>query len=199
MNKRTAYFKSDFRTLKDEETGKIYLEGYFIVYEEETVLFEGCYEEVRQYAARNCLKINDIRCLYNHNTGSVLGRTGNGTLMLKEDEKGVYGKVEINESDPEAMSVYAKVARGDVDSCSFGFYVVEETSEKREDGMKFFLEKLDVFEVSIVTFPAYPQTEVAARSKDILNLSKRNIKTKKKILKEKLQNGTKTNYDPKEN
>lgn len=185
VEKRTAYFKSSFRAVEDEKEEKLYLEGYFIRYGEETELFEGCYEEVRSGAARESLKTNDIRCLFNHDTGSVLGRTGNGTLILREDEKGVYGKVEINQKDPQAMSVYAKVMRGDIDACSFGFYIDDESKEKRNNGIKFFLEKVDVFEVSPVTFPAYPQTEVTARTKDVERFKQRALEIRKKELKER--------------
>lgn len=194
LEKRTAYFKSEFRTAETAEDEKLYLEGYFIRYGEETELFEGCFEEVAKGAARESLKQNDVRCLFNHDSGSVLGRTSNGTLHLQEDEKGVYGKVEINRSDPEAMSVYAKVKRGDIDACSFGFYVTEESSEKRDSGMKFFLEKVDVFEVSCVTFPAYPQTEIEARTNDINRLSKRSLEIKKNNLRERIINGIKANH-----
>ena len=186
--KRTAYFKSSFRAIENKEDDKLYLEGYFIRYGEETELYEGCYEEVKKGAASDSLKTNDIRCLFNHDTGSVLGRTGNGTLALREDDKGIYGKVEINQNDPQAMSVYAKVQRGDIDACSFGFYIDKESNEKRNDGMKFYLEKVDVFEVSPVTFPAYPQTEVSARSRDIEQLKKRSLDARKKQLKERFIN-----------
>lgn len=186
--KRTAYFKSSFRTLEDKDNEKLFLEGYFIRYGEETKLYDGCYEEVKRGAATQSIKKNDIRCLFNHDTGSVLGRTGNGTLTLREDEKGIFGRVEINQQDPQAMSVYAKVQRGDIDSCSFGFYIEKESNEKRDDGVKFFLEEVDVFEVSAVTFPAYPQTEVSARTRDIEKLEKRSLNIRKQKLKERLIN-----------
>lgn len=189
LEKRTGYFPSQFRAIESEGQEKLFLEGYFIRYGQETELYEGVYEEVKKGAASKALKENDIRCLFNHDTGSVLGRTSNGTLTLTEDDDGIYGKVEINRNDPEAMSVYAKVQRGDIDGCSFGFYINQESSESREDGMKFFLEEVDVFEVSCVTFPAYPQTDVAARFKDVEALKKQRLERKKQNLKERLSNG----------
>lgn len=188
--KRTAYFPTTIRAQSDETTEKLYIEGYFIRYGQETELFPNCFEEVRKGAATESIKNNDVRCLFNHDTGAVLGRTGNKTLVLTEDEKGVYGKVEINREDPQAMSLYAKIKRGDVDGCSFGFYIEEESHEVREDGTdKFYLEKVEVFEVSPVTFPAYPQTEIAARSKDLAALKQRHLASKKEKLKERLNHG----------
>lgn len=189
LEKRTGYFPSKFRAIESDDQEKLFLEGYFIRYGQETKLWDGVYEEVKKGAASKSLKENDIRCLFNHDTGSVLGRTSNGTLTLTEDNDGIYGKVEINRNDPEAMSVYAKVQRGDIDGCSFGFYINQESSENREDGMKFYLEEVDVFEVSCVTFPAYPQTDIAARFKDVEQIKKKNLKIKKQNLKEKLSHG----------
>ena len=191
LEKRTGYFHSKFRASESESEDKLFLEGYFIRYGEETELFEGVYEEVRPGAGKKSLEENDIRCLFNHDTGAVLGRTSNGTLILTEDEKGVYGKVEINREDPQAMSVYAKVQRGDIDGCSFGFYINQDSSEARDDGngMKFYLEEVDVFEVSCVTFPAYPQTDIAARFKDVETLRKQNLERQKQKLKERLSHG----------
>ena len=194
MKNRTAVFDGSFRA--EEEDGNKRLSGYFIRYGQETELFPGCVEEVRQGAATESLKDNDIRCLFNHDSGSVLGRTSNGTLKLTEDENGVFGEVQINENDPEAMSVYAKVQRGDIDGCSFGFQIQEETHEIRDDGSsKFYLDKVNVFEVSAVTFPAYPQTDISARTNDINNLKQRSLNTKKLNLKERLTNGIKTIND----
>lgn len=188
--KRTAYFPTNIRAVTSDESDNLFIEGYFIRYGQETELFPNCFEEVRKGAATNSLKNNDIRCLFNHDSGAVLGRTSNKTLELREDEKGVYGKVEINRDDPQAMSFYAKIKRGDVDGCSFGFYIDEESHEVRDDGTdKFYLEKVDVFEVSPVTFPAYPQTEIAARSRDIQTIKQRSLELKKKKLKERLKNG----------
>lgn len=188
--KRTAYFHSEIRAKNDEESEKIFIEGYFIRYEQETELFPGCFEEIRKGAATESIKNNDIRCLFNHDSAAVLGRTSNKTLVLTEDEKGIYGKVEINQEDPQAMSLYAKVKRGDIDGCSFGFYIEDETHEKINNfSDKFYLEKVNVFEVSPVTFPAYEQTEISARSREISQIKKRELTLKKQKLKERLTNG----------
>ena len=77
------YFRTDFQTRQENDTK--YIEGYFIRFNEETELWGGVFEEVAPEAVDDSLKNNDIRCLFNHDTSIVLGRTGNGTLELKKD------------------------------------------------------------------------------------------------------------------
>lgn len=161
--------------------------GYFVVFEDETRLWDGIYEKVSRTALDNTLD-NDIRCLFNHDTAKVLGRNKSGTLTLKVDEKGLFGEVDINPNDIEAVSVYEKVKRGDIDQCSFGFNIRKESFEEREDGLHFTLEDIDLHEVSIVTFPAYPNTEVSARSKDLERFKKEKLNMRKKALLERLEN-----------
>src|SRR5690606_11928438 len=119
MQTREVYFKTDFKVRQEEQNR--YIEGYFIRFNEETELWPGAFEEVSPEAVVNSLKNNDIRCLFNHDTSIVLGRTGNGTLELKADEKGVYGRVKINQNDKQAMDILARIERGDINACSFGF------------------------------------------------------------------------------
>lgn len=185
MNKRTSFLESEFRA--EEREDKLFLEGYFIRYNEETELYAGVYEEVAPGAVLKSLANNDIRCLFNHDSGVVLGRAGNKTLELKSDDKGLYGKVEINRNDPEAMAVYARIQRGDINACSFGFVPTKQDYENRSDGsVKFVVREMELFEVSAVTFPAYPQTEIAARQKDIEAIKKEKFNTRKRKLKELL-------------
>ncbi|TWE06409.1 hypothetical protein FB550_102431 [Neobacillus bataviensis] len=185
MNKRTSFLESQFRA--DEQEEKLFLEGYFIRYNAETELYDGVFEEVSPQAVLKSLEKNDIRCLFNHDSGVVLGRVGNKTLELKSDDKGLYGKVEINRNDPEAMAIYARIQRGDINACSFGFYPVKEDYEIRKDGStKFIIREADLFEVSCVTFPAYPQTEISARQQDIEAIKLEKLNTRKRKLKEML-------------
>ena len=180
-----GYTKTDFKVRSEND--EKYLEGYFIRYNEEAELWPGAYESVAPESVRNSLKSNDIRCLFNHNTGSVLGRTGNGTLELKPDDKGLYGKVKINPNDREAMDVVARVERGDINACSFGFNVIDEDIENRDDGtMKSTLKDIDLHEVSVVTFPAYPTTSIQARKKDFEDHIEQKLNLRKQKLKERL-------------
>lgn len=188
MKLRTAYFKSDLQT-RDETEGKKYIEGYFAVFNQETELSPGYFEAIIPGAFDNSLKENDVRCLFNHDDSFVLGRTGNKTLELKTDKHGLYGKVEINQSDNRAMSVYACVKRGDVYGCSFGFYEPPGSAEveEKENGIHWKVKEADTREVSICTFPAYPQTEIQARKQDFEKIRKQQNADMKATLKKRLE------------
>lgn len=182
---REMYFRTDFKVRQQDD--ERYIEGYFIRFNEETELWKGVYEEVDPGAVDDSLKNNDIRCLFNHDTSIVLGRTGNGTLELKKDSKGIFGRVKINPNDKQAMDIYARIERGDINACSFGFNIIDEEIQNRDDGAtKFILKKIDLHEVSPVTFPAYPTTSIEAREKDIEKHKKRQLKVRKNKLKERL-------------
>ncbi|GEB09552.1 HK97 family phage prohead protease [Lactococcus lactis] len=196
MEKRKNYQVRNFRSLdlnaNDEAAEKI-ISGYFIVFNSETELYEGCFEEIAPESFDN-VDLSDVRALIDHETSKVLGRTKPGTLTLSVDAKGVYGEIKVNENDTEAMNLYSRVQRGDVDQCSFGFNILDEAMETRDDGSyKFTIKAIELFEVSVVTFPAYADTAVEARSKQIENMEKRELLAKKSKLEEKL-NGLKTTY-----
>ncbi|MCG9883134.1 HK97 family phage prohead protease [Streptococcus suis] len=172
---RAAYLTRSFKSnlaVREQQEGQQekVIEGYFAVYGSETELWPGAFEEIKIGAFDDTLD-NDIRALINHNTELVLGRNKAGTLTLKVDDKGLWARVVINEQDTDALNLYARVQRGDVDQCSFGFNIVEESAEFREDGIvKWTIEKIDLHEVSIVTFPAYEATGVQARKRDFEDL-----------------------------
>lgn len=183
---REMYFRTDFHTR--QENDERFIEGYFIRFNEETELWDGVFEEVAPEAVDDSLKNNDIRCLFNHDTNIVLGRTGNGTLELRKDEKGLFGRVKINPNDKQAMDIYARIERGDINACSFGFNIISEEIQNRDDGtIKFILKKIDLHEVSPVTFPAYPTTSIEARKKDIEKHKQRQLEVRKNKLKERLK------------
>lgn len=183
---REMYFRTDFHTR--QENDERFIEGYFIRFNEETELWGGVFEEVAPGAVDDSLKNNDIRCLFNHDTNIVLGRTSNGTLELRKDEKGLFGRVKINPNDKQALDIYARIERGDINACSFGFNIISEEIQNRDDGtVKFILRKIDLHEVSPVTFPAYPTTSIQARKQDLAEHKKRKLEAKKNKLKERLE------------
>lgn len=196
MEKRKNYQVRNFRSLDlnaNNEAAEKIISGYFIVFNSETELYEGCFEEIAPESFDN-VDLSDVRALIDHETSKVLGRTKPGTLTLSVDAKGVYGEIKVNENDTEAMNLYSRVQRGDVDQCSFGFNILDEAMETRDDGSyKFTIKAIELFEVSVVTFPAYADTAVEARSKQIENMEKRELLAKKTKLEEKL-NGLKTTY-----
>lgn len=171
----------------NNDNDEMKIEGYFVVFNSETELYDGMFEEISDKAFRD-IDLTDIRALADHDTAKVLGRTKSQTLKLSVDEKGLYGEITINKNDSEAVNLYERVKRGDIDQCSFGFNILNETMEQRADGTtKWTITEIELFEVSVVTFPAYSDTAVEARSAQIKQLEKRNLQTRKQQLKERIQ------------
>nr|DAX57915.1 MAG TPA: prohead serine protease [Caudoviricetes sp.] len=189
MNKRNSYRTARFKTREETETGDLILSGYFIKFDEVTELWPGYFEVIKREGVEKAIQNADIRALFNHDDSLVLGRTGNGTVTLGVDEIGLFGDIIINKEDPQAIGAYARVQRGDVVGCSFGFIPIKINTEERDDGsyLDTILE-LEIFEVSPCTFPAYPQTEIAARQKDFESQQRANreaLDKRKKEIKEK--------------
>lgn len=166
---------SQFQTREAE--GDLTIEGYFSVFNSIYELWPGATESVAPGAFSETLG-NDIRALVNHDDTLVLGRNKAGTLELREDSHGLWGKIKVNPNDGDAMNLYERVKRGDVDQCSFGFWIEDEETEFRDDGsIHWTIRKVNLFEVSVCTFPAYEATEVSARKADFAEILKRKAET----------------------
>lgn len=167
--------------------GDMYIEGYFSVFDSPYQVFEGCEEVIARGAFEGTLG-EDVRALTNHDTRLVLGRTKAGTLTLREDDKGLWGSVKINGADQDAVNLYRRVQRGDVDQCSFGFFIESETRAVLEDGtVRYTINKVRLLEVSVVTFPAYEETSVSARARAEEQIRARERAEMKEALKKRLK------------
>ena len=185
LNKRDL--KTTFKiTREDINPNEMIIEGYFALYEQETELFEGSYEIITKGAFDTTLN-NDIRALWNHNTQYVLGRNKSGTLEVKADDKGLFGLIKLPQTQ-YAQDLYNLVQRGDVDQCSFGFNILyEDLEELANGGYRWRINEIDLHEISVVTFPAYENTSVKARSKEIKEIEQRKIEQRKKELLKRLE------------
>lgn len=162
---------SEFQTRDDG--GELRIEGYFAVFNSIYNIWEGAEEMIAPGAFSNTLA-DDIRALIDHETMYVLGRNAAGTLELRQDERGLWGSVLINPNDQDAMNLYARVQRGDVSQCSIGFEIIREESEVFPDGkIRWTIEEIKLYEVSVCTFPAYSETSVKARKSDYEEIKKR--------------------------
>lgn len=149
-----------------EDNSAPIIAGYFAVFDEVYQIYDDWEERIDPHAFDSSIN-GDIRALIDHNTAEVLGRTTANTLTLKVDDHGLYGEIAINPNDRGAMDLYARVQRGDVNQCSFGFVINGVLDEYRKDGtILTTITDLTLFEVSVCTFPAYETTEVQARAKD---------------------------------
>jgi hypothetical protein len=185
--RQTRSLQTELSTRAEQEGQDMFIEGYFAVFNQQTELWPGAFEEIAPGAFDETLS-NDIRALINHDTTLVLGRNKSGTLELRADSRGLWGKVKINPNDTDAVNLYERVKRGDVDQCSFGFNILDEETEYREDGtIKWTIKKVDLHEVSVCTFPAYEDTGVQARKAEVEQRQKRQLEQRKHNLKERLK------------
>lgn len=172
------------------------IEGYFAVFGEEYELFPGATESIERGAFSDCIN-QDVRALYNHDTNIVLARCSAGTMSIKEDDRGLWGHIELDPEDTDAMNVYRRVKRRSIQGNSFGFSIEEEVRSEREDGsVHWTITKVNpLYEISPCTFPAYEGTSISARRKEFEEVTEemrgRRLSVWKEKMKERLHNGTK--------
>lgn len=157
-----------------DEGGERYIDAYYAVFDDVYEINPMESESIDRHAFDETIAQDDIRCLIDHNTHLVLGRNKAGTYILTIDNHGVHGRTKINGKDTDATNLYARVERGDVNQCSFGFEILEEEYRVREDGgIHWTIKKVRMHEGSVCTFPAYKGTSAVARSREYKEIKKR--------------------------
>lgn len=124
-------------------------------------------EKIAPGAFATSIGRDDVRALFNHNPDYVLGRNKAGTLLMREDEKGLL--VEIDPPDTQfARDLKISISRGDITQMSFGFEILDEERKKGEGNEPdlFVLREVKLWDVSPVTFPFYQQTDVSVHSRE---------------------------------
>lgn len=166
MNERqTAIFQvAEVRAVPSEgETRK--LAGYAALFDTLSVDLWGFREEIAPGAFAGSLQ-GDIRALWQHDTTRPLARSKNGTLRLWEDQRGLAFEMAMPDTQL-GRDAFADVASGLVDSMSFGFRVLPDGEQWRLMADQLVVRRLvrvELMEVSPVTWAAYPQTSVGARA-----------------------------------
>lgn len=140
-----------------------HLSGYAAVFNVEADLGE-FRERIRPGAFATSLKKNEVRALYNHDGGALLGNTRSGTLKLNEDGRGLAFQLDLPDTSI-GRDVAELVKRGDLAGCSFGFLV---RSDQWTPGDKPTRELIDIDlrEVTLTADPAYADTSIAMRALD---------------------------------
>ena len=171
MKQERRTLHSEFR-VEQREDGKKLIRGHAAVFNSETDL--GWFRErIAPGAFTESIGKDDVRALFNHDENFILGRNKAGTLTMREDEQGLY--VEIDPPDTQvARDLVTSIERGDISQMSFGFQTIKDSWETEENAAKDLrtLEKVKLWDVSPVTFPAYQETDVAVRSHDCWSQSK---------------------------
>ncbi|MDQ3107312.1 MAG: HK97 family phage prohead protease [Actinomycetota bacterium] len=125
----------------------------------------GFMEQVAPGAFRKTIKDADVRFLFNHDPNFLLARTKAGTLRLDEDDTGLHVEADLEDSDPDAARVLGKMRSGLLDQMSFAFESLAEEVDTLDDGMEIrTLTEVKLWDVSVVTYPAYGDTDAALRS-----------------------------------
>ncbi|MHC4316889.1 MAG: HK97 family phage prohead protease [Planctomycetota bacterium] len=153
----------------DDESDLPTIVGYASVFDSESRDL-GQFKEIIKPGAfdRALVEEHDVRALVDHDPKMILGRSKSGTLRMLVDEVGL--RVEIDPPDTSVgRDTIESIRRGDLDSMSFGF-VVRNDHWREEEGQAIReINDLDLFDVSVVSFPAYEDTSVAVRRRVLMN------------------------------
>lgn len=143
------------------------IRGYAAVFDSLSEDLGGFTERINAGAFAEAIRRDDVRALINHDPNLVLGRNRSGTLTMREDGSGLA--VEITPPDTQAArDLLALMERGDVSQMSFAFTVSKEDQSWERSGEGPWIRTIRrvarLFDVSVVTYPAYPSTSAAMRA-----------------------------------
>lgn len=165
---RGLCLEPQLRAVEREEGGLPTLTGYAAIFDSLSEEMWGMYERIAPGAfGESIANGSDVAALVNHDGGlATIGRSKNGSLRLREDEHGLF--VEIDPADTQAgRDAVELVRRGDLDKMSFGFIPIDSRIE-REDGKDVIIqERVELFDVSLVNFPAYRDTFIGLKQRSI--------------------------------
>jgi uncharacterized protein len=164
---RRAFPTLELRTAAPEADGESrpHIVGHAAVFNSLSEMLWGFRETISPGAFREAIEKSDVRALVNHEPSFVLGRKKNGTLKLWEDERGLA--IDIDPPETQwASDLLVSIGRGDIDQMSFGFTVAEDSWDTVDGETRRTILRVDeLFDVSPVTFPAYPETYTALRAR----------------------------------
>ena len=154
----------ELRAIAPENGGRQKIAGHAAVFNSLSEDLWGFREKISPGAFKNALAKSDIRALLNHDPNFVLGRTKNGTLRVREDETGLAVEIDPPETG-WADDLLVSIGRGDISQMSFAFRVGEDAWETVDGiNIRTIISFDEIFDVSPVTYPAYPETDVSLRA-----------------------------------
>ncbi len=169
------------------DDGGVTVEGYAAVFDQQTAIGGQWREQISPGAFRNAIDRDDVVFLINH-TGLPLARTRSGTLELSEDDHGLKMRATLDAHDPDVRSIIPKMKRGDLDKMSFAFVPTRQSWDDKESMPVRTIEEVDLYDVSIVTTPAYSGTEIGLRSLEQFRNSQRKSQAPRRLrMKARLQ------------
>lgn len=160
--RRVAYSTLDVRQIEEGDGNT--LVGYAAVFDSPSEPMPFVEYVKRGAFAKTLERGADVRLLIDH-TGVPLARTTSGTLRLYEDERGLAVEADLDPDNPDAMRVMSALKRGDLSQMSFAFKTIKDRFS--DDRMVRELDEVDLFDVSVVTFPAYERTVAEIRSRQL--------------------------------
>lgn len=153
--------------IRAEDDGGVRVSGYAAVFNEEADIAGMFREQIAPGAFRGAIDRDDVVFLINHD-GLPLARTRSGTLTLREDDRGLFMETVLDADDPDVRAITGKMKRGDLDKMSFAFRVeAEEWDDAGEIPLRT-IKRASLYDVSVVTTPAYDGTDIGLRSLDAM-------------------------------
>lgn len=164
ITKDRMYRSFNFETREKTEDGKLIVQGQPVVFNKETVIweYEGVkYKEIIDARAFDNAKMNDVVLNIDHE-GKPAAKTRNKTMQLEIKADGLYMEADLSQN-ATGRELYEDIQNGFYDRMSFAF-TIEESSYNRDTRTRTILKIKRLYDVSAVTFPAYEQTTISARS-----------------------------------
>lgn len=165
---------SDFQVERREDEGKLIIEGYAAVYDSETLIGNeewGFYEKINR-GAFDGADLKDVPLKYNHSDAvPILARTRNKSLVLTPDDKGLRIRAELLDTT-DGVDMYKRIKAGLIDKMSFAFLLAENGDTWTREGNNTPHRSISKFgricDVSVVDSPAYDDTSIFARSRELV-------------------------------
>ena len=157
--------------IRAAEGGKV-AKGYAALFNSRADIGGYFTEIIAPGAFTETLRTADVLALIAHDSGRVIGRSKAGTLRLQEDAKGLFVEIDLPDTS-DGRDLAVQLERGDISGMSFGFRVTHDEWDETGDIPSRTIHQVELFEVSAVANPAYPDTSLALRSLDAARTERR--------------------------